>query len=111
MSFGGGKGGTRAVRVRGTIGSAELLVLALRALPTVTVIGEDTAGSPSPLLARILPNGWSVGLSNTKILDDAGDRWDVAGIPPDEVVPIGEDDLVAGVDPALERAVRILSGS
>jgi C-terminal processing protease CtpA/Prc len=95
----------------GTIGSPELLVLALRDLPNVTVVGEDTAGSVAPLLARALPNGWSVGLSNTRVSDAAGELFDVVGIPPDETVAITSVDLASGTDPVLERAQEILAGS
>jgi C-terminal processing protease CtpA/Prc len=94
----------------GTIGSAELLVLALRDLPNVTVVGETTAGSPAPLLARTMPNGWSVGLANTRVFDARGESFDVAGIPPDEVVVLSVADLDRGADPAPERAEEILSG-
>jgi C-terminal processing protease CtpA/Prc len=95
----------------GTIGSAEFLVLALRDLGNVTVIGEPTAGSLSPMMARIMPNGWSVGLSNTRVVDAAGTAWNTTGIPPDEVVPISIADLDAGRDPVLERAEEILAGA
>ncbi len=94
----------------GTVGAAELLALALRGLPNVTLVGENTAGSLAPLLARTMPNGWSVGMSNIRAFDTEGHLWDITGIPPDVEVPTTEADLQAGTDPALAEAERLLGG-
>lgn len=78
-----------------TRGVAEILVMVLRDLPTVTVLGEATAGDPGPPLIRFLPNGWSVSVPNLRVRDSRGDL--VGPIQPD----------VAGGDPlrqALEMA-------
>ena len=94
----------------GTVGSAELLVLALRDLPTVTVVGEPTAGSLSPVMARSLPNGWTVAVPNIRVLDGAGRSWEITGIPPDEAAPVTAEGLRGGDDPGLRRAVELLGG-
>jgi carboxyl-terminal processing protease len=94
----------------GTAGSAELLVLALRDLPSVTVVGEPTAGSLSPVMARSLPNGWTVAVPNIRVLDAGGDSWEIIGIPPDEPAPITVEDVEAGDDRGLERALELLAG-
>jgi C-terminal processing protease CtpA/Prc len=93
-----------------TAGAAELLVLALRSQEGVTLIGEATAGSLSPIFPRGLPNNWIIGLSNQRVYDADDVLWEVAGIPPDEVVPLTIADLDAGRDPVLEHADRLLSG-
>jgi C-terminal processing protease CtpA/Prc len=72
-------------------------------------VGEPTAGSSSPILARALPTDWALGLPNQRTVDAAGVTYDGTGIPPDEVVVTTPADLDAGRDPALERAVAILS--
>jgi hypothetical protein len=51
-----------------------------------------------------------VGLANTRVYDVAGEAWDVVGIPPDEVMALTVDDLDAGRDPGIERAVALLGG-
>jgi hypothetical protein len=88
----------------GTVGAAELLVLALRSVPKAVQVGEPTAGSLSPLLVRGLPNGWTLGLSNQRVRDATGELWEGVGIPPDVAVSPG--DLGVGIDPALERAAE-----
>lgn len=94
----------------GTVGSAELLVLALRDLPSVTVVGEPTAGSLSPVMARSLPNGWTVAVPNIRVLDAAGRSWEITGIPPGEAAPLTAEGLQAGDDPGLQRALELLGG-
>lgn len=93
----------------GTSGAAEILALALRTVPGAVFVGERTAGSPSPILARALPTDWALGLPNLRTADAAGIGYDGIGIPPDEFVVTTTADLDAGRDPALDRAVAILS--
>jgi hypothetical protein len=93
-----------------TAGAAELLVLALRTQDGVTLVGEPTAGSLSPILPRALPNNWIVGISNQRVYDSDGALWEVAGIPPDETVPLTIADLDGAEDPVLARADDILRG-
>lgn len=92
----------------GTSGAAELLVLALRSIPGVLLVGEATAGSPSPILARALPTEWALGVPNQRTVDSSGASYDGTGIPPDEVVGTTSADLDAGRDPGLERAIALL---
>ena len=94
----------------GTVGAAEWLVLALRPAPNVTVIGEPTFGTLSPLLVRLLPNRWNLGLPNGIVADADGTVWEITGIPPDETVPVEGADLEAGRDPTLERAIELIGG-
>jgi carboxyl-terminal processing protease len=68
---------------RNTVSAAEIFVLAMRALPNVTQIGEPTDGSLSDILSKPLPNGWSLSLSNEVYLDAKGRGWEGVGIPPD----------------------------
>jgi carboxyl-terminal processing protease len=89
-----------------TVSAAEILTLALRALPKVTHAGQTTRGSLSDELFKRLPNGWYVTLSNEVYLDAEGKRWEGKGIPPNlPIVVFPADD-----DPAAShaRAVRTL---
>ena len=65
-----------------TVSAAEIFVMAMRALPNVTQIGETTDGSLSDILSKPLPNGWSLSLSNEVYLDSNGAAWEGKGIPP-----------------------------
>ena len=78
--------------------------------PHITRIGEHTQGVFSDVLGRTLPNGWQLGLPNELFLTEDGAYFDGPGIPPDIEVPVfRRNDLDAGLDPALERAVAHLS--
>ncbi len=92
----------------GTAGPAELLAVALSALPNVTLVGEATAGSPRSPLVRTLPNGWVLGVPNTAVA--AADGTKLVGTPlvPDVAAALTVDDVVAGRDPGLETALALL---
>ncbi len=81
----------------GTVGVAELLVVALSGVEGVTIVGEPTAGSPGPGMVRILPNGWAVGLANILVTTPTGEEL-LEGIVPDVLT-----------DDPLEIALEILS--
>jgi hypothetical protein len=79
--------------------------------PIVTRIGENTQGVFSDVLTRKLPNGWTFGLPNEIYLTEDGKTFDGAGVPPDISVPIfPREELQAGHDSALEKALQVLSG-
>ncbi|TBR41400.1 hypothetical protein CBF23_010105 [Marinomonas agarivorans] len=71
-----------------TVSGGEEVVLALRALPNVTVMGERTRGALSDILEKTLPNGWRIGLSNEIYMDENDDVWEGDGIPPDVEMPV-----------------------
>ncbi len=73
---------------RDTISAAEVFVLAMRALPNVTQLGEPTDGSLSDELSKPLPNGWTLTLSNEVYLDSEGKLWEGVGIAPDVAVTL-----------------------
>ncbi len=77
--------------------------------PHVTRIGENTQGLFSDTLDRNLPNGWEFGLPNEVFFTPDGRAFDVSGIPPDIIVPVfADDDIAAGRDPAMAKALEIL---
>lgn len=66
-----------------TVSAGESFTLAMRSLPNVTHVGTRTRGALSDELARMLPNGWYVGLSSEVVLDAKGESFEISGIPPD----------------------------
>ncbi|MGV4924581.1 S41 family peptidase [Streptomyces sp. BHT-5-2] len=79
--------------------------------PAPTRIGENTQGVFSDVLARALPNGWSLGLPNEEFLTAGGRTFDGPGIPPAVRTPVfTEAELSARRDPALARARQLLAG-
>jgi len=105
---GGPYGGTVIVLIGpGTAGAAEMLVLALRGLPGVTLVGEPTAGSPTPPLARTLPNGWSLGVPALDLVTPDGASWMGIPIQPDVTAVTSGTDLAAGADPGVAAALAV----
>jgi Peptidase family S41 len=93
------------------VSAAETFAMALLGRdPHVTRIGVNTQGVFSDELDRILPNGWTFGLSNETYLTKDGKTFEGAGVPPDVEIPIfPKEDLANGRDSALDRALELLA--
>ncbi len=93
-----------------TISAGETFTQALMGrVPHVTRIGESTQGVFSDVLGRGLPNGWRFGLPNEVYRTPEGATFDGPGIPPDIAVPVfADEDVAAGRDPGMARALRVL---
>ena len=80
-----------------TVSGGELATLALRQLPNVTQVGTTTRGSFSTPLAKPLPNGWLLELSNETFAAPDGTVFEETGIAPQIELDIyPADDPVAG---------------
>jgi carboxyl-terminal processing protease len=88
--------------------AAEIFTLAMRDLPQVTVLGAPTAGALSDVLDVTLPNGWTVGLSHQRYLDQRGALFEAVGITPDLVRPVDIAGLAAGTDSLMAAAAAIV---
>jgi C-terminal processing protease CtpA/Prc len=91
-----------------TMGASEVLVAALKSLPNVTVMGMPTAGAPSDILGRTLPNGWKFTLPHQRVFMANGDLVGTSGIAPDILLPFDAEDFSQGKDTALEAAIAQL---
>ena len=93
-----------------TISAGETFTQALMGrTPHVARIGENTQGVFSDVLDRRLPNGWTFSLPNEVYRTPEGTTFDVRGIPPDITVPVfADDDVEAGRDPGMAKALEIL---
>jgi hypothetical protein len=93
-----------------TISAGETFTQALMGrAPHVTRIGETTQGVFSDVLARRLPNGWRFGLPNEVYRTPEGSAFDGVGIAPDIPVPVfADEDVAAGRDPGMARALQVL---
>jgi C-terminal processing protease CtpA/Prc len=64
----------------------------------------------SDVLNRSLPNGWRFHLPNEIYYTRDGKSFDALGIPPDVEVPFfSPEDIRAGRDSALDKALQILT--
>jgi hypothetical protein len=93
-----------------TISAGETFTQALMGrTPPITRIGENTQGVFSDVLSRRLPNGWRFGLPNEVFRTPQGTTFDGLGIPPDATVLVfADEDVTAGKDPGLAKALEIL---
>ena len=94
-----------------TVSGGELATLALRQNPRVTQVGTTTRGAFSTPLAKRLPNGWLLELSNEVFAAPDGSVYEERGIAPQvemEVYPT--DAPVEGHNTALDRVAAMIEG-
>lgn len=90
--------------------ATEIFVIAMRALPHITQLGEPTNGILSDELFKSLPMDWEFTLSNEVYYDHMGVNHEVKGIIPHvhaEVFSL--NDLETGRNSALEAALKMLA--
>ncbi|NRB53666.1 MAG: S41 family peptidase [Saprospiraceae bacterium] len=91
---------------RGTYSSGSLLALATKALPNVTLVGDQTGGGLGMPNGGQLPNGWRYRFSITQTLNlDFSPAWE-NGVPPDFTASFDWANLAK--DEVLERAMELL---
>ncbi len=92
-----------------SVSAAEIFLLAMRALPQVTLIGETSRGIFSDMLGKALPNGWIFTLSNEVYRDHLGVGHEAVGTPPEVPVSVFSlADLDAGRNSALDKALELV---
>jgi carboxyl-terminal processing protease len=94
----------------GTAGAAEDLLAAFRAAGRGLIIGEPTGGSPGDVATFALPKSWSVQFSVTRHEAPDGTGFAGVGVKPHLVVIRTVNDLLAGNEPALQKAQDYIKG-
>ncbi len=90
-----------------TPSAAEVFLLGLQARGNVTFIGERSYGAFSDVLAKALPNGWGITLSNERYLNSQGKNYENIGLPVDhEFVFLNVNNIESGIDVQLNEAVK-----
>lgn len=89
---------------RGTFSSGSHFTLAMRNVPTATIMGDTTGGGMGLPNGGQLPNGWTYRFSVTSTRDLDGANYE-NGVPPDTIVKINPADLTKDVviDAAIDR--------
>lgn len=95
---------------RTTASAAENLLLRIPEGPRFVIVGSPTAGSTGQPLVFPLPGGGSGQVVTRAVLLADGSPLVKTGVVPDVLVEPSIEDVRAGRDPALERAVALLSG-
>lgn len=95
---------------RSCYSAANDFAMVMRQVPGVTLVGARTGGGGGLPLSSSLPNGWNVRFSSAPVTDADGNDIE-EGIDPSpgcEAHALPED-LAAGYDPIIDRAIEILS--
>lgn len=90
---------------RGCMSAAEDFILAMHALPTVTVVGDTTIGASGGPLVRELANGWTYQLSQWVAYTADHETFEGVGLPPDVAVKASSG--LSTTDAVLERAITL----
>lgn len=92
-----------------TVSGGEIATMTLRNLPNVTHVGQTTRGSFSTPLAKPLPNGWYVELSNEIFASPEGTVYEGQGIDPDFPIEVFNlDNPIQSHALAIEEVVNLI---
>ena len=86
----------------------EVFALAMKQLPHVTIIGDDTNGIFSYQLEKKLPNGWRYCLSYQMYFSADLVCYEGRGVPVDISLLNSKSDIENGVDPLVIRALEVI---
>jgi C-terminal processing protease CtpA/Prc len=91
-----------------TVSAGEVLPLALRGIPNITLFGETTLGATGSFLMKTLPNGGQVAIANDVETDRNGVSYEKVGVPPDvRAVVFNPHRLVTGYREFVNSAARL----
>jgi len=91
-----------------TASAAEEFTLAMRELPYVTIIGDNTDGIFSDRYEFKLPNKWSVSLSHQQYFSANMINYEGIGVEPDYKLLNKPEDITSGKDPLIVKAIELL---
>jgi tetratricopeptide (TPR) repeat protein len=87
---------------------SDLFALAMRVLPHVTSIGENTGGCFAAYYPEKLMNGWTLTMPWSYVVDQNDFCWEGMGVPPNIRKINTKEDIAAGNDKVLALAMDIL---
>lgn len=90
----------------GSASSSELVAGAVRDLHLGLVVGSQTAGDLAGAYFYSLSDGSALEITQFHVLDALGETVDGIGIAPNQQVTVTAQDLSAGDDPVIDRAVQ-----
>jgi len=89
-----------------TASASEVFAGGLQEHGRARVFGRTTSGQALPAVYSKLPNGDALYHPVADLLTPEGTRFEGRGVAPDEAVPLDRPALLAGRDPALEKALQ-----
>jgi len=95
-----------------TASAGEILAMCMSTLPHVTFVGEPTLGIFSDDLAKHLPNGWKVSISNEFYAMPDGSIHESDGLPPQVASPKKQtSDLAAELQEELQFTIALINST
>ncbi len=94
----------------GSASASEILAGALRDDKGVKLIGEKSYGKGSVQDVELLPDGSSIRVTIARWLTPKGTSINETGLQPDIKVDLTQDDIDAGRDPQLDKALETVKG-
>ena len=94
---------------RGSASASEILADALHYYGKATLVGTPTFGKGSVQELVPITNDTALKITVARWLDPSGEQIPLTGIVPDYEVKISEEDIKAGKDPQLDKALELLN--
>ena len=94
---------------RSSYSASSFFALMVKALPNVTLMGDQTGGGGGVPVYGELPNGWRYRFSGSQTISLEGNHIEF-GVPVDIPVELTPQDEANGVDTPLEQALLFLNG-
>jgi carboxyl-terminal processing protease len=94
---------------KNTSGFPEILAAALQANERALIVGEITPGSIETTSSFYLPDGSRIYIETTSFKLPNGEEIGNRGVQPQFVIDAGWDEILPTADPALEKALELLS--
>lgn len=92
------------------VSAGEVLALALKSIPHVSLVGQSSNGSVSDVLGFTMPNGWTATLSHQVYTDALGGAVEGGGVIPQTFAPVyALEDFEYGSDNAVDLVLQKLN--
>ena len=92
----------------GTGSGGEIFAAVLREKSGAQIVGQKTAGCVGTGQLFSLPDGGGIQVAVAQLLTGQGKVLNQVGVAPDVSIEMSVQDLVAGRDPQLDRALQLL---
>lgn len=91
--------------------TSEIFATGMQRLGRAKVFGQRSAGAALPALMHGLPSGDTFVHAVADFTDPAGGRIEGAGVTPDQLIPLTQQDLSQNIDAPLDAAIKWIASA